>query len=282
MTFQKFLQYNTSVNENIPNQDILNAFGVGGRPVHLAGGGGTCYRVDNVVLKPTQNGVEATWIAEINNRLASDKFRVPKPILAKDGSWVVHGWTAAEFLPGEHRSGHYAEAVDLSKTFHNAIAGIPKPDWFDQKTDIFAISDKMAWEELPLPDFDITNEPLKRILNRLQENRLPNQLIHGDWGMDQILFHDTLPPAVIDMTPYFRPAGYPIADMIVSAMAYDGADASILDLGKNIEDFDQLLLRAVVMRTCAYIGFQLHSENDQDRIPHMMKHLNLVDVILKN
>lgn len=265
----------------LPNQDILNAFGIEGVPVHLAGGEGTCYRVDNVVLKPTQHSVEATWVVEINNRLASDKFRVPKPIPAKDGSWVVDGWTAAEFLPGEHRPGHYAEAIQLSRVFHGALAGIPKPGWFDQKTDIFSVSDKMAWGELPLPDFDLTNEPFKRIFGRLQENRLPNQLIHGDWGMDQILFHASLPPGVIDLTPYFRPADYPIADMMVGAMAYDGADASILDLGKNIEDFDQLLLRAVVMRTCTYIGFQLHPENDQDRTPHMMKHLNLVNVILK-
>jgi len=48
----------------------------------------------------------------------------------------------------------------LSKVFHKALANIPKPEWFDKKTDVFAIADKIAWSELPLPNFEPTKEPL--------------------------------------------------------------------------------------------------------------------------
>lgn len=267
--------------KNIPSQDIVNAFGFSGEPTLLPGGQGTCYRVEHAVFKPIQDAVEASWLAEINHSVTSDTFRVPKPIRAKDGSWVFNGWTASEFLQGEHRPGHYAEAIALSTVFHEAVKSTPKPDWFDKKTDVFSVSDHMAWGELPPPNFALTNEPLKRIFGFLKESRLPNQFIHGDWGTGQILFHNTLPPGIVDMTPYFRPADYPIADMIVSALAYEGADASIIDLGKNIQDFDQLLLRALAFRMCTFVGFQLHPENERDHTAEIMRHVHILGPILK-
>lgn len=269
------------MHEKIPNQNILNVFGVSGEPILLPGGEGTCYRVGNVVFKPTNDTVKSSWIAEINNNLKSDKFRVPKSIHSKSGTWVFDGWTASEFLEGQHRRGQYAEAIKLSKVFHKALANIPKPEWFDKKTDVFAIADKIAWSELPLPNFEPTKEPLKKIFNLLKDNHLPNQLIHGDWGLNQILFHDTLPPAIIDVTPYFRPADYPIADMIISALDHEDADLSILDLGQDIADFNQLLLRALVFRTCTYVEFQTHPENNRDWTPEINCHLNLFDIIIK-
>ena len=267
--------------KKIPNQDILNAFGISGKPILLPGGESTCYRVENVVFKTTKNAGETSWIAEINNNLDSNKFRVPKSIRAKDGSWVFDGWTASEFLQGEHRPGHYAEAIEVSKVFHKALTDIPKPNWFDQKTDVFAMSDRMAWGKMPIPDFELANKPLKKVFSLLRKNHLPNQLIHGDWGVEQILFHDTLPPAVLDMTPYFRPVNYPIADMLISAMVDDGADTSILDLGNNIKDFDQLVLRAIVFRTCTYIEFQIHPENNYNWTSIIIKYLDLIDTVIE-
>jgi len=264
--------------KNAPTSEILDAFGVTGEPTLLTGGQGTCYRVDDTVFKPAQNTLEASWIAKINNGLMSNKFRVPKFFQAKDGSWVFQNWTASEFLVGEHRSGHYTEAIEVSGVFHEALKNIPKPDWFDNKTDVFSLSDKMAWGELPLPNFEPSREPFQKIFRLLKKNRLPNQLVHGDWGVGQILFHETLPPAVIDMTPYFRPADYPIADMIVCTLANS---TDIVDLGKDIKNFDQLLLRALLFRTLTYIGFQIHPKNDRDWTPTIRNYLSLVDPIIK-
>ena len=268
------------MNEKIPSQDTLKAFGIVGEPALLQGGQGTCYRVEDVVLKPTNNDLETSWIASINNNLISDKFRVAKPLRAKDGLWVYNGWSASEFLDGKNKPSHYDESIEVSRNFHATLEGIQKPGWFDKKTDVFALSDRMAWGEIPLPDFQPASEVFKKIFRLLKDNRLPNQLIPGDWGPEQILFHDTLPPAVIDMTPYFRPADYPIADMMISAINHEGADISIIDLGKDIKDLDQLLLRALVMRTCTYIGFQIHPENSRDWISEIDSHLNMVDDVI--
>jgi len=51
---------------SIPTQEVLRAFHVSGKSVKLEGGEGTCYRVGDVVFKPTKDPVEAAWIAEIN------------------------------------------------------------------------------------------------------------------------------------------------------------------------------------------------------------------------
>lgn len=83
------------------------------------------------------------------------------------------------------------------------------------------------------------------------------------------------------MTPYFRPANYPIADMLVSAIADKNADPSILDLGISIKDFDQLVLRAFVFRICMYVGFQIHPENNYDWTPVLKKYLDTIDIVLK-
>ena len=263
------------------SSEILNAFGVSGVPILLPGGEGTCYRINDVVFKPAKTDLEASWIAEINNNLTCDKFRVPKPIPAKNGAWVFDGWTANGFLSGEHRPGHYTQIIELSMVFHQSLVNTPKPDWFDNREDVFALADKMAWGEIPIPDFDITNGPLKKIFGLLHINRLPNQLVHGDWSPGQILFHDTLPPAVLDMTPYFRPENYPIADMLVSSIVDKNTDPSILDLGIPIADFDQLALRALIFRICTYVGFQIHPENTHDWTPVITKYLNTIDIVIR-
>lgn len=164
--------------------------------------------------------------------------------------------------------------------FHRALANIPQPDFFNTQNDVWAIADKIAWGKLPLPNFELTNEPLQKIFGLLQKNTLSNQLIHGDWGLGNILFSDHYPPAVIDFSPYFRPADFAPAIMIIDALAYEDADKSIIDLYKSIPNYQQLFLRALARRICEYIGHQTHPENIKDFSPDIIKYLNLLDIIL--
>jgi uncharacterized protein (TIGR02569 family) len=268
------------MNQTIPNQNILKVFGVTGELLPLAGGQGACFRVGNIVLKPTKDIVEASGIADIYDNLTSDKFRVPKPIRTRDGSWVFDGWTASLFVKGKHLEGRYAKAIEVSKIFHQTLSGLSKPIFLDQRNNIWSVADKIAWDELPLPDFGMTNEMLKKIFSLLRKNELPNQLIHGDWGTGNILFDDELAPAVIDFSPYWRPADFAIAIMMIDALVYENAKTAIIDLCQDIKDFDQLLLRALVRRICEYIGHQNHIENIKDFSEDIIKHLKLAEVII--
>ena len=77
--------------------------------------------------------------------------------------------------------------------------------------------------------------------------RLPSQLIHGDLG-GNVLFADGEPPAVIDFSPYWRPAGLALAVAAVDALTWSGADPAILDDLAGLPELDQLLARAHVGR----------------------------------
>ncbi|MCX6744381.1 MAG: phosphotransferase [Candidatus Parcubacteria bacterium] len=265
---------------NLPPQEVLQAFNLKGVPILLNGGQGTSYLVANVVLKPTDDVIEAGWLATINNSLKSDKFRVPKPIQASDGNWVFNGWTANSFLKGKHIPGNYSGVIQASKDFHKVLANIPKPEFFDERNDVWAVADRIAWGELPIPDFKLTNEPLRKIFKFIRKNELPNQLIHGDMGTGNVLFDEKLAPAVIDLSLYYRPADFAIAVMMIDALVYEGADKSILKLGKDLKDFDQLLLRALARRICEYIGHQTHNEAIKDFSPEIIKHLNIMDIVI--
>jgi uncharacterized protein (TIGR02569 family) len=77
--------------------------------------------------------------------------------------------------------------------------------------------------------------------------RLPSQLIHGDLG-GTVLFAGASPPAVIDFSPYWRPAGLALAVAAVDALTWGGADPAILDGLDGDPELDQLLARAHVGR----------------------------------
>lgn len=271
---------NQLLDPHAPLKEILEAFHLKGGPVRLAGGGGKTYRVDDAVLKHTRDEQMMSWLAEITENLKSDKFRVPKPLKSRENTWVYQGWIAHRFEEGRYYDDKYAESIMVCRDFHKAIAGIPKPDFFDRRTDVFHLADKMAWGELSLPDFSLTNVPLKRLFGSMQELNLPKQLIHGDWGPGNILFHDQLVPAVIDISPYFRPADFPVPVMMIDALAEGSVSAAILDLGRNIKHFDQLLRRALARRILEWVGFAMHPENDQDRTPEIFKRLDLIDLVL--
>jgi hypothetical protein len=50
-------------------------------------------------------------------------------------------------------------------------------------------------------------------------------LIHGDLT-GNVLFHDELPPAIIDFTPYWRPLEFQSAVVVADALVWEGAPPS--------------------------------------------------------
>ena len=61
------------------------------------------------------------------------------------------------------------------------------------------------------------------------------------------MFHDQLPPAVIDVSPFWRPVEYADAIVVADALAWGDADDSLAE-GLLQRQGDQLLLRAVLFR----------------------------------
>src|SRR4051794_22250431 len=234
-----------------PPPSVLEAFAASGPLAPLEGGQGTSWRARNVVLKPLDLSEEAlAWQAEVFASISCDGFRISHPLRALDGSLVVDGWCAWEAVEGSHEERRWAEIIAVGDRFHAALADVPRPEFIALRTDPWAIGDRVAWGDVPVTDFARVKH-----LTRLASARKPltarSQLIHGDLT-GNVLFDDRLPPAVIDLAPYWRPPAFASAIVVADALVWEGADEGIVDAASaHIVDFDQYLLRALIYRAVA-------------------------------
>jgi hypothetical protein len=268
-----------------PGPEVLACFGASADPVPLPGGEGTAWRAGEVVLKPAGDPRVARWTAGLYRDLDSldpaghldlldpsaarrdPGFRVPRPLrtVAEDGAtgdWVardpqVGAWVAWQWLPGEPASWagvspFWPRLIAASRAFHAALAGRPAPPWLGRDGSQWTVGDQVAWGERD-PGSVLAAAPaslagqLRSLLAGLRPVRLPAQLIHGDLG-GNVLFAAGEPPAVIDFSPYWRPAGLALAVAAVDALTWSGADPAILDDLADQPELDQLLARAHVGR----------------------------------
>jgi phosphotransferase family enzyme len=268
-----------------PGPEVLASFGASADPVPLPGGEGTAWRAGDVVLKPAGDPRVARWTADLYRDLDSldpaghldlldpsaarwdPGFRVPRPLrtVAGDGAagdWVAQdplagAWVAWQWLPGEPASWAgvsplWPRLIAASRAFHTALAGRPAPPWLGRDGSQWTVGDQVAWGERD-PGSVLAAAPaplagqLRSLLAALRPVRLPAQLIHGDLG-GNVLFAPGQPPAVIDFSPYWRPAGLALAVAAVDALTWSGADPAILGDLADQPELDQLLARAHVGR----------------------------------
>jgi uncharacterized protein (TIGR02569 family) len=227
---------------------VLARFGAeGARPEPLAGGQGTAWRAGDVIFKPLDMSVEALrWQAEVLSTLVPDGFRVAPPLRSRDGELVVQGWTAWRALAGGHAE-RWSDIVAVGQRFHRALRGVERPaELLDARTDAWARADRIAWGELPAGRAATVPE-VAALLAARRPVDAPAQLVHGDLS-GNVLFADGLPPAVIDLSPYWRPAAYASAIVVVDAVLWHGAGVELLSMAADERDGGQLLVRALLFR----------------------------------
>src|SRR6476659_9140531 len=254
-----------------PGPAVLASFGASADPVSLPGGESTAWRAGEIVLKPAGDPRVARWTADLYRDLGplgpltarrDAGFRVPRPLGTAAGDWVAQdplggAWVAWQWLPGEPASWagvspSWPRLIAASRAFHAALAGRPAPPWLGRDGSQWTVGDQVAWGERD-PGSVLAAAPgplaaqLRSLLAALRPVRLPAQLIHGDLG-GNVLFAAGKPPAVIDFSPYWRPAGLALAVAAVDALTWSGADPAILGELANQPELDQLLARAHVGR----------------------------------
>lgn len=230
-----------------PPPDVLTAFGITTPPARLTGGQGQTFRSGSWILKPAPNVAETEWIAGILADLDQTGFRVARHKRATSGAWVVSGWSVQEHLDGEQRTGAWPEIIAAGHALHHAFADAPRPAFLDARTDPWAVADRVAWGEQPHEAYPELAEALAPLVRRLRPVSQPCQLIHGDLT-GNVLFREGQPPAVIDISPYWRPAGFAAAIVVVDALTWEGADPGLLASVETLPEIDQLLLRAAIWR----------------------------------
>lgn len=244
--FRKLLQTDPAVLSGAPPASVLTKFGVVDRPARFTTGRGRTWAAGEMVLKPVDDESEANWAAHLAGTVEQRGFRVARPIATRDGRWVIDGWSAWSRLEGEHSVTRWPEVLAGAAAFHAAVARVAKPEFIERRVDRWRIADRVAWEELPADEF--AQVPLlDRLLAARRPVNLPSQLIHGDL-VGNVLFADGQPPGIIDLSLYWRPVGYSAALVVGDALAWEGADPSIIESLESFPEWQQMLLRAVMFR----------------------------------
>jgi uncharacterized protein (TIGR02569 family) len=236
-----------------PPPSVLATFGVGGAAEPLAGGEGHSWRSGDLVLKPWDDDAEWLWLGEHLPTVRENGFRLALPVPALSGRWVVDGWCAQTWVSGEQpEQERWLEVLTVSERFHAACAHLPRPTFIDARTHHYAVADRVAWEEAASP---ISHPVIDRLSISRRPVDLPHQLVHGDLT-ENVLFDPNAPPAVIDPSPYWRPAGFGSAVVVADAITWHDADpAPLLDATAHIRAFDQLLIRAIIFRVLTSLLF---------------------------
>jgi uncharacterized protein (TIGR02569 family) len=233
--------------------DVLRSFGAvpGGGEV-LPGGEGRSVRYSETVLKPTADEVESRWACDVLAGVAERGFRVSRPVRANDGRWVVDGWTASSYAPGQPGPvGRWQQLLDAGRALHRELAAVDQPAFLARRSHRWAHADRVAWSEEeadPLPEVAGHLARLRRMAFPVQG---PRQLVHGDLA-GNVVFCDGLAPAIIDFSPFWRPVRYADAIVAVDGMLWFGADRGLLSTAAIGTQFRQYLVRAAIFRLVAF------------------------------
>ena len=240
-----------------PPSQVIEAFAVDAEPVPLSGGRGLAWRIGDFVFKPADLAPdELAWQADVLPTVDARDFRLSFPHRAVGGELVVGGWTAWPYLPGEHQHGRWADIIAVGDRFHLAIAALARPAFVAARTGPWAVGDRVAWGELAVDPYrDVPH--VAGLADRLAPVDARSQLIQGDLT-GNVLFADGLPPALIDLSLYWRPPAFATAIVVADALVWEGADQSLLESVAAVDDFNQMLVRALLYRLIAAIegGFE--------------------------
>jgi hypothetical protein len=151
-------------------------------------------------------------------------------------------------VPGAHGSGgQWSVILPVAQALLADLERLSRPGFLDRRTDHWARGDRVAWSHsvvLQQPPFNaLTN----RLVDLREDENLPSQVIHSDiYG--NVLFHPHAVPAVIDLSPMWRPAGYCLAIAAVDAIAWYSAPRAILNDLLDLKSVRSLLARAAIFR----------------------------------
>jgi uncharacterized protein (TIGR02569 family) len=232
-----------------PPDHVFLAFGAKPVDAELLPGG-TVWRCGEIVVKPVTDKAHAIWLAQALDRIDAPELRIARPVRSADGRVMVGGWSATRYVSGtpEHRND---EVVLTAVKLHRATAELPRPRFLDNRDDIDAVADRIAWEERDVPLDETKGGRWFEVLAGARKPiPLPDQVVHGAL-LGDVLFDGRAAPGIVDFVPFYRPAEWGAAVAAVDAMAWGGAGIELLYRWSHLPEWSQLLLRAILFRLAA-------------------------------
>ncbi|MFG1925410.1 hypothetical protein [Cryptosporangium sp. NPDC048952] len=212
-----------------PPRNILRAFGVGEPPRRLAGGQGTSWIAGELVFKPGSGPLQE-WLATALGDIPLEGLRVATPVRCQHGDWICDGWTATHWVDGTQpdysAESTWSDILTAGRAFHRALATLDRPTFMDARHDWWAQADRIAWNDRPdqfHPEFADTARRLQAALEPLGSS----QIVHADLTTN-VLFAPGQTPAIIDVSPYWRPTAYAEGVVMADALCWHGAPASLV------------------------------------------------------
>lgn len=225
-------------------RELERSFAIDGPLMRLPGGEGRTYRAGNVIYRRDPDIEETICIVELYRSIQQRGFRVPLPLPTLCGGWTTtEGWTAWTFVSGQPATpADVPHVIRAIQSFHRALAQVARPAYLDRRDSPYLRADRLAWSDAP----EIDDRCASLIAPLLQRKRtvpdLQSQLIHGDLNEQNILVAPDMPPALIDMTPYWRPAEFALAVLAFWIGPYRG-NVDVLSQFAETPAFDQMLIR---------------------------------------
>ncbi|AFA74384.1 hypothetical protein GPOL_c33720 [Gordonia polyisoprenivorans VH2] len=279
-----------------PPEHVLNTFGLTAHPPIAMGerwvGG---WRVGEVVLSLVPDHARAAWSASVRENLYVEGLRIARPFRATDGRYVVSGWRADTYIAGVPEPRH-DEVVSVAERLHEAIAGLERPRFLLQQpapphtdVDVFAAADRAAWEDTPMrsaraagmseptsPDGQESIEILKTLATLRKNVDLPSQVVHGDL-FGTVLFAGAAAPGITDIVPYWRPASWAAAVVVVDSLAWGGADDDLVQRWSDEPEWPQMMLRATMFRLAVHA---LHPRSTAGALPGLKRVVDIVRLMV--
>ncbi|MFT3714366.1 MAG: TIGR02569 family protein [Gordonia sp. (in: high G+C Gram-positive bacteria)] len=279
-----------------PPPQVLTTFGLTEHPlIPLEGGTVVGWRVGEVVLSLVPDNARAAWSARARENLYVEGMRIARPIRASDGRYVVSGWRADTYVAGSPEPRH-DEVLAVAERLHEALAGMERPRFLLQPpaapftdVDVFNAADRAAWEDVPLrsaraagmpepesEDGKQSVEALKTLAGLRRPVDLTSQVVHGDL-FGTVLFAGAAAPAITDIVPYYRPAAWASAVIVVDALAWGGADDDLIERWSHLEEWPRMLLRATMFRLAVHA---LHPRSSSGALPGLLKVVDQVRLLV--
>ncbi|KAF4456763.1 hypothetical protein F53441_1199 [Fusarium austroafricanum] len=253
-----------------PSPTALEAFGVSNLLTNVPGGRGLCFREANVLLRPSDDDEESEYIGSlcailVKLNLVDYCVSTPIPVSESPEKYVADGWTAWTFVDGKMApKSNFEILFKACRAFHTDLRThvYEKPPFLSNRQNRFTEADLVTWGEKKLEDVQKVDDDiltaiqpsLEQLLRLRQpfQQELRNQLIHGDLT-GNVLFHDSdRPPAIIDITLYWRPAEYAEAIIVADGLIWLDEGRELVEMYGTDHTRIQLLVRALYWRCLSF------------------------------
>lgn len=224
----------------------------------LDGGMVTPMVIGDVVLKPVDDAVLASWCQGVLASTVADGVVIPEPLAARDGRWVVDGWTATDFIDGLRSLIHEPESVvaagrEFAKAVNEAWANNGSGDFgrspVQARTDRWARAYRHVWLAEPCRIGPEAQEILAafRAFWELRSSSGRSRLFHCDLT-GNVLADQAGRRVVVDFTPAIGPPEFGTAVVVADHLLWHDGRSDLVDrVGVDLG----LLARAVAFRLVA-------------------------------